>query len=66
MVQTQFDVHENVVIKRKKEACLSFQEIQRIIEGDIRQIKEKEPLTMHFENSQSTITLNEGTKKLLY
>ena len=45
------DPRSTVVIKRKKEANLSFQEIQRIIEGDIRQIREKEPLTMHFGNS---------------
>ena len=64
MTETKFDVHEHVVIKRKKEASLTFQEIQRIIKGDILQINQREPLLTHFQDSKSSISLMEGSQKL--
>ena len=65
MTETNFDVHENVVIKRKKEASQTFQEIQRTIKEDIiMQVKEREPLVIHFQDSKSSISLMEGSRKL--
>jgi len=35
MVITRFDEHENVMIKQRKSASISFEEIRRNIEKDI-------------------------------
>ena len=42
MTKTNFEVHENVVLKQKKEeATISFKEIQATIENDIIPVKER-------------------------
>ena len=51
MLQTNFDSYENVLIKRKKEASMTFLEIQRGIQSSMNEINERESIARHFQDS---------------